>query len=470
MNVRTRWIVGTAVAINAIVGSVILCPAAETESAAATQPAAAAPSAPDGFPYVAHVTGTNVRLRSGPDANYYPVGKLDNGAEITVYGQQYGWLSLAPPKGCYSLIDREYVDKTADGKGVVNGQDVWVRAGSDSDSHRYAKQVKLRKGTELELLGETSDGAFYKIAPPEGARLWISAQFVSKGAGSAAAKAVVIDDGAKTPKSTSPAPASARKESSPRTAANRVASTQPAAGAPFGKYGAEITAIDASIKLESQKPLTEQNYKPLIDQLRPIAQQDEESIAKLYAQRRMEQLEAKGELMDVIQDVAKLQKSSGEEHQRGLMARQSIKPPPESVIDGRVKAVGEFRPSAIFDSRSQAYPKRYRVVDPANDKTVAYVELPASAQNDVDQYFGKYVTVYAKERKLTSGTIQPLSVLLADEIKITEPKGFSPGMIELPNNTNASGQPGSGPKVGDPTTRPAPAAAVEVPTTQPSAK
>ncbi|MGB9626176.1 MAG: hypothetical protein ACPMAQ_15085 [Phycisphaerae bacterium] len=462
MNVRTRWIVNAAVAMFAIVGTVALCSAAET-GASSTQPAAA-PAGADGFPYVGHITGTNVRIRSGPDANYYPVGKFDHGAEVTVYAQQYGWLAIAPPPGCYSLIDREYVDKTADGVGVVNGDDVWVRAGSDIDSHRYAKQVKLRKGTELKLLGETSDGAFYKIVPPEGARLWVSAEFVSKGAGSPGARATLAADAAKPPKTG--VPGSKEREAPPRIAAAKAPSTQPSSGAPFGKYASEITAIDASIKLESQKPLAEQNFKPLIDQLRPIAQQDEEPVAKLYAQRRIEQLEAKGELMTVIQEVATLQSSSEKEHQTALMARQSIKPPPETVIDGRVKAVGELRPSAVFDSRSAAYPKRYRIVDPANDKTVAYVELPAGSSIDVDQYFGKYVTVYAKERKLTSGTIQPLSVLLADEIRITQPQGFSPGMIELPNSASASGKPLSGPAVGGPTTRPVPA--TEAPASQPS--
>jgi uncharacterized protein YgiM (DUF1202 family) len=463
MNVRTRWIVGAAVALTAIAGTVAVCPA--QTNAPATQPAA---GASDGFPYTAHITGTNVRIRSGPDGNYYPVGKLDAGEEVTVYGQQYGWLSIAPPKGCYSIIDREYVDKTADGKGVVNGDDVWVRAGSDLDSKRYAKQVKLRKGAELKLLGETSDGAFYKIVPPEGAMLWVSAQFLSKGAGAGPSQGIKTGDAAKPTKAAAAAPAAGAREPAARPLQPKVSTTQPAQTAAFGKYGSEIAAIDASIKLETQKPLAQQTFKPLIEQLKPIAQQDDEPVAKLYAQRRMEQLQAKGELMGVIQEVATLEKASDEEHQRASKVRDSIKPPPETIIDGRVKASGELRPSAVFDSPSQAFPKRCRLVDPANDQTVAYVELPTGSTISVDQFFGKYVTVKAKERKLTSGTIQPLSVLMADDIVVTEPKAFSPGMIKLPNTENASGQPDSGPKVGAPTTRPAPKTA-DAPTSKPAA-
>ncbi len=464
MNVRAGWIAKAAVVIATTAGVVGICLAAETNPPT-TQPAAASPAKADGFPYIAHVTGDNVNIRSGPDANYYPVRKAKANEEVTVYGQQYDWLCIAPPKACYSLIDRQYVDKTADGVGVVNGDNVWVRVGSDLDAHRYAKQVMLRKGTEVQILGETSDNAFFKIAPPEGARLWIHGQFVSKGPGSAVSHSPTPREPLSeivTP--VKPAP------KTPRPAVAKAPTTQPAAtgSSVFGTYAEEIAAIDEAIKAEQKKPAEQQNMKPFVDRLRPIAQQDDEQVAKLYAQRRMEQLQTKGELTGLIQSLEAAKAAVDKEHEVGEMARKAIKPPPETIIDGRVKASGEFRPSAIFGGNSQAYPRRYRLVDPATEKTVAYVELPAGTQTDPDQYFGKMVTVYARERKLTSGAVQPLSVLMADEIKM-EAKGFAPGLIELPktDSSSASGQPAAAPNAGEPAARPAPTA--DTPTTQPAA-
>ncbi len=440
MNVRNGWILRTTAALAATAGLVAVSAVQAAEPT--TQPAGVGPAATGGFPFVGSVKGTNVRIRSGPDANYYPVRKAEPGEEVTVYEQQYDWLAIAPPKGCYSLIDREYVDKTAEGVGVVNGDDVWVRAGSDMDpQHRYAKQVKLRKGTEVQILGETPDGAFYKITPPEGARLWISAQFVTRGSG-AAARPVAAP--AERTKPTSGAPAGRTER--PRVTVSKTTTTQPGGTSPFGKYADEIQAIDNAIAAETKKPAGRQDYKPILEKLRPIADQDEEPVAQVYAQRRIDQILTKSELTSLVQTIATMKETVDKEHEAARLAREAIRRPPEKLLDGRVSATGEFRPSAIFDSHSSAFPKRYRLVDPSNDKTVAYVELPAGSQIDVDQHLGKYVTVLARERKLTAGTVQPLSVLLADEIRPAEPKGFSPGLVELPGGAPAGG----------PTTRPVP--------------
>jgi len=449
MNVQTRWIVVPAIAWAGIVGAVSVCAAADA-TPPTTQPAAAA-SSEGGFPYVGRVTGTNVRVRSGPDGNYYPVCKLGTGDEVTVHEQQYGWLAISPPSGVYSLIDKQYVDKTADGVGVVNDDNVWVRAGSDMDPSRYAKQVMLKKGAEVKIWGETSDGAFYKIAPPEGARLWISAQYVSRGSGKTIAKAPAKPrEGSKGDRQPTAPPANRPR---PRVTVTEGPTTQPAA---FGKYTAEITAIDAAIKLESQKPLGEQNYKPFIEQLRPIAEQTDEPVAQIYAQKRMEQLSAKTDLVSLIADVAALAGDSKRIHDEAQKIRDSIKPPPDVVVDGRVEARGELRPSEIFDGRSKAYPKRYRLVDPAGDKTVAYVEIPPGSGIGVEPYFGKYVAVRAKERKLARGVVQPIPVLPAQEIVELDVRDSRPGLTELPNTDTASGNPVIGPLLIGPTSRPAP--------------
>ena len=141
---------------------------------------AADSAAQDAFqPYTGEVTADDVYARSGPGENYYPVTKLAAGSFITVTGQKHGWLSIIPPEGCFSLIDKNYVDLTPGNTGVLNGNYVWVRAGSDLSKNHYAKQVKLHMGAEITIQGETETG-FYKIAPPEGAQVWISEKYIGQ--------------------------------------------------------------------------------------------------------------------------------------------------------------------------------------------------------------------------------------------------------------------------------------------------
>lgn len=462
MNVQTRRIVATAVAGMAIVGVIGLSSlVAESPS---TQPAAGAARS---FPFVGHVSGTNVRVRSGPDTNYYPVAKLTAGDEVTVYSEEYGWMSIAPPKGSYSLIDRSFVDKAADGAGIVNAEDVWVRAGSDMDNNRYAKQIKLGKGASVKIIGETEDNSAYKIEPPDGARVWVSSQFI-KTANNKAVSAVATPAAKSPAKATTPNAANA-KEATRELARNlpqnsvSVSTTRPAI---FGPQSEDLKTIDALIEAEMKKPLTQQTWKPIIEKLRPIARQEEDGVSKAYAEGRIKQLQSKADMIAAIGDINTLQKSSEDEHALAAQVRKGITPPAEPVMDGRVEAHGELRPSQVFDMQSEAMPKRFRLVDPSTDRTIAYVEA-GDSPIDLNKYLGKYVSVRAQTRRLTSGTVQPISILLPDELAVVEPKNFTPSVIELPNNATASGQPTPGPSTGNPTTRPAPKADKPA-TTQPA--
>ena len=431
MKTRERWIGVAAVMTTAVVGAWVPCSAQDAPPA--TQPVTAASGAMETFPFIGHIVGTNVMIRSGPDTNYYPVTKLNTGAEVTVYARQFGWLAIAPPPGCYSLIDRTFVDRSpsADDMGIVNGDNVWVRVGSDMSSQKYAQQVQLRKGAEVKILGETADGAYYRIVPPEGARLWVSERYVKGGRGMAVTPPKPASPGSRKP-TTRPGTI---VQASPRVRVE-VSTTQPAAH--FGSYAGELTEIDALIAREMEKPLAQQNLAPFIRRLRPVADQDEEEVAKRYAEERIRQLQRQIETITALQEIATMRKKADEEHALAAKVRDSIKPPPDVIVDGRVEARGELRPSTIFTGASKAFPKRFRLVDPATDNTVAYVEAtPRSSVEVLEEHLGRCVVVRARERKLTAGTVQPVPVLPVDEIQVLPPTSFNPGLIELPNREGA---------------------------------
>ncbi len=130
-------------------------------------------------PYVAEVTATEVNLRSGPSTNYYVVTKLQAGDRVEVMEEDGGWFGIVPPPGCFSLISKHYVDLDGNGGGVVNGKSVRVRAGSNYDNGRYAVQLKLNEGDEVEVLEDGPEG-FLKIKPPKGAYAWIHSELTAR--------------------------------------------------------------------------------------------------------------------------------------------------------------------------------------------------------------------------------------------------------------------------------------------------
>ena len=125
------------------------------------------------------VTGNDVYVRSGPSLNHYPVCKLDAGGRVTIVGEQGDWYEIEPPSDTFSYISSDFVDTPDDRTGVVNGNNVRVRAGSSLVKHKYTVQTKLSKGTEVSILGRNPDG-FLQIVPPEGVTLWISKEFVAE--------------------------------------------------------------------------------------------------------------------------------------------------------------------------------------------------------------------------------------------------------------------------------------------------
>lgn len=132
-----------------------------------------------GDAYTGEVVTERVNVRSGPSTNYYIVARLKAGDRIDVVDQESGWLAIVPPADCYSLISKDYVDIDAKGNGVVNGDNVRVRAGSDIDHGRYAVQGKLAKGAEVRVIGDTGDG-FLKIASPPGVYVWVHSDYIAR--------------------------------------------------------------------------------------------------------------------------------------------------------------------------------------------------------------------------------------------------------------------------------------------------
>ena len=416
-------------------------------SAQTTKPAAA--DTDSGKGQVGTVTGNNVYVRSGFSTNYYPVTKLNRGDKVRVVNEEFGWLSIVSPTGTHSLIEKTYVDVLDDKTGVLNDNGVWIRAGSNLDPRRYARQVKLNKGMKVKIIGETKDGAFYKIVPPAGANVWIKADFVDVTGGTERVESpqaptiAPVKPGALSlkedlPKLEKSAVTPSLTKKAADVAAKPALTPAEAIGLePGEKSSIQINAIEAEIAAENTKPLAQRDYTAAIEKLRPMAEQTNDEVGHLYANARIEQLENQ---MNLIRSVTRLEtmkveataKSSSYSRERqALLARIAQARGYQDIV-----ARGEIKVSQVYDG-SGARLKRWRLVDPAKNRTVAYIEVAKDSPIDPVQYYGKYVGIRAASRKVMRGTIPPLPIYTIQEIVVLDPQ--SPAETPTPAAARTGG-------------------------------
>jgi hypothetical protein len=345
-----------------------------------------APATPAG-PYVAEVIGDDVFIRSGAGTNFYQCGKLYRGDRVQVVSMQQGWSCIVPPPGCFSWIPMQYVGINLDNPtmGIITGDNVRIYAGSDyvEPMHSTSEQVKLSRGTTIKLLGEEKD-EYYKIAPPQGAYLWVSSEFLraTQGPGGlpAGIKPIAATPGQETQ-------VSATEES-------RMLDT--------------YYVLSKEMKAEHEKPLAEQNYAEIKTKLQELAKNEAAGKAARYAESTLKQIErfelaaAVGkevELQD--QELMKVNSKIDEARQARLA---------QIGDHSKFAITGTLEGSSLYGTSDQT--RRYRILD-ASGKTVCYIApVGAAVGQDFSEVIGKKVGVV--------GEIEPHEATARAFIKFTE--------------------------------------------------
>jgi hypothetical protein len=363
------------------------------------------------------VIGDAVYVRSGPSLNHYPVAKLKAGDRVAIVGEDGDWYMILPPPDAFSLISGDYVDSTDGKQGVVNGDNVRVRAGSSLSDHKYTVQTMLSKGAEVTILGKNPDG-FLRITPPEGATLWISQQFVE----------CVPDELIRLEDETREAidEASAGKPQKAPSDEKPVASENPEpesvlAGLPPSAARRTLEQLDAEAREQMDKPLLERSFDDLIQRYQTIVDEraQEDTIASQYAQRRVAQLTYMVELTDSVRKVRRLAERADSTRRAQLAERAAMRQVVPSKPSG-FDAKGELRRSALYASK--AGPRRLRLIDPSTTppRTIGYVELPEGLDFKSEDFIGQYVGVRASEKKLQPGGVNPVPIYVAAELVILQ--------------------------------------------------
>ena len=372
----------------------------------------------------AEINANDVYVRSGDSLNHYTIIKLKAGDRVTVVGERGEWYEILPPEGSFSLVSGDYIDTADDKKGVVNGANVRVRAGSVLNDNKYTVQVLLNKGAEVTILGKNPDG-FLRIKSPPGATLWINksfAQLSSDGRPAAppntdasppAADPINAADGTPTPSSGTALASPIPVKANPRPTASRV--SNPASEAQHRK----LSELDVGLTKEFAKPAAERNFDSFISQYRAVAAEASDEFVQQYSQRRIEELQTALEAASSIGHWKKIDEIAETKRREYRTARAAI--PEAAPAAPSIEAKGELRISALFPPGGT--PERYRLVDPstAGERTIAYVEIPAGSNIRVNDFLNKFIGVRALERRVQTGGVNPIPIYIADDLVLLEP-------------------------------------------------
>ncbi len=131
--------------------------------------------------YSATIKVDGIQMRSGASWQFPTTGNLKKGEQVIVHHEDGVWVAIVPPPGSVSWVNHRFLDQfdpNATGKQNANimADGTEVRVGSEKGTPLGVAQVKLPRGTLVEIVGakvrdETS--TWYPITPPDGEFRWL---------------------------------------------------------------------------------------------------------------------------------------------------------------------------------------------------------------------------------------------------------------------------------------------------------
>ncbi len=356
-------------------------------------------------PYYAEITSNDVYVRSGPGTQHYFTGKLSKGDTVKVLSHKFTWSLITPTKGSFSWISKQYItiDKTNPDTGIVTGDEVKVYAGSEfiAPIHSDRVQLTLNKGSKVTLLGEEI-GDYYKIAPPEGAYLWVSTEYTKP-----VPEPVRVQPGDVVQQPISK-PVAAPGPPAMKTVDSNMPSVVPTSMSGESEQLKQYYNLQQQAKLESTKPLAEQDYSKIKASLEQLAQDKNAGKAARYAKFTLEQI-GRYELAAEVEKQSKLQQKQLQELYQGIDS--SLEAKLSEISDtSRHAIVGTFKASNVYGPQRELL--RYVITNPAG-KVICYaVPVGYLANSDLSAFFGKKVGLV--------GAIEPYPPTMGALVRFTE--------------------------------------------------
>lgn len=322
---------------------------------------------------VGTVTGQDVYIRSDHTVNAYPCAKISAPDTVDIIGQDGDWLQILPPPGLvFSVISKDYVDLPPGERiGTVTGDVVRVYAGSDEWdlaglAGHYVIQGHLNTGDTVVVIGEGVD--YYEIAPPGGAFVWISSQFVRIGDAPADETATDTDD--------------AEQEDAQGPAA-------------LTEAGRQFQLVGQSLLQELRKPRSQQDLRGLLAEYQAI-DVPAGSVLSIAIDRRVAYLQDLIELQDEAAEVermAALSRARRTDFQRRAHDADGQQPVAPQPLGSEFTAWGVLSPSGVYSGGPA--PRRYLLRNPDTRRITAYARS-VDGEVDLSDYEGRLIGVFGR--------------------------------------------------------------------------
>jgi uncharacterized protein YgiM (DUF1202 family) len=355
------------------------------------------------FRFTGEVNTHAVHVRSGPAENYYPTAKLDKGARLTVVGIKGEWLKIVPPTGSFSVVAKAFVKlkEGAQNVGVVDVETLNVRAGSSVSPLKVTVQCKLKRGAEVEILGEQDE--YYKITPPEDAYLYVRQDLVSP------VKPIVQ----KPPRESEPVverPTTNPVDTNQGSVAERRPATRPVA--PAVAKGPSVQEVYDRLEGKhaalAGTPLEKQPLGELLTGYQELLKDDHvPATIRRIAEVRVATLKIRQRNQQELVETLKQQEAANNRIEQLRAARRLLE---QRTIQTTIyTAIGTLQASKVQVGGGTLF----RVADPSTDRTLCYVrsEDPRAAT-----YIGKFIGVKGELQSDAQLTLKVVPATLIEEV------------------------------------------------------
>jgi uncharacterized protein YgiM (DUF1202 family) len=209
------------------------------------------------------------------------------------------------------------------------------------------------------------------------------------------------------------------------------------------RWSALLTVLESELRAASQGALDEQALTGLQARYTEIATQTDDKVSAQVAQIRIEQLanliSLRAGKSAILADVKDLDdfRSRMEEERMKIRGRRLAE------MELKFDLTGELRQSYAFAPEK----RRYRLVDPANQSTLAYVDIPPTLDVKPDELIGQQVGIITSSLKFNPATQVPLAV--AKKVVDLSPQRNPPPAPKPEDSSNPGNKPAANPKTID---------------------
>jgi hypothetical protein len=189
------------------------------------------------------------------------------------------------------------------------------------------------------------------------------------------------------------------------------------------RYEALLALIEGELAAVVQKPNAGQDFQSLLPRYEEIAAQTEETLPARIAKIRLRQLrdllDVRAERVRLTSDFADLDmfRSRMNDRRMEIMRQRAEEALEEFDLEGELRQSYAFAPEM----------RRFRLVDPESQTTIAYVDIPRRVSADVDSLIGRTVGISTATQRFSSSA--RVQIAVARSIVDLAPRWVDPGVI-----------------------------------------